>query len=342
MTSRTRITAKGAVVLSDDVVCDGFLSTAKVRVQSHVHDDHMDGFAASKSQTIACSPGTRHLLIAEFNADLKYRRNLVPLAVGSASDLEGFRIELFDANHMLGSVQTVVVHPDGYRTGYSGDFGWPLDNPIQVDELVVDSTYGSPGSVRQYSQEEAEDRFVSIALEKAKVGPVIVHAHRGTLQRAIALLDDCAKFPLIASKRQLRESEVYAESGVIQAPLLDETSIEGREAIAAGRYIKFVGKGDTRRELGEGQYKVTLSAFMVGGPDPVLENSDTSCRVALSNHADFDETLAYVEGTGATRVLTDNVRGPHGVELALALKDRLGIDAIAADPQVDRNWGGGA
>lgn len=336
---RCRIQARGAVVLSDRVVCDGFLHSAAVRVQSHVHDDHMDGFEACKIQTIVCSAGTKELLIAEFNADLAYRRNLVAAADGAPLHFDGAEIELQDAGHMLGSVQTAVTHPDHYRTGYSGDFSWPLTSVIQVDELVLDSTYGSPESIRKYSQDEAEDRFVQRAVERAKVSPVLVHSHRGTLQRAIALLDNATQVPLIASARQLKESQIYAARGLVQAPLLDERSPEGREAVRSGRYIKFIGKGDIRLEPRKGEYKITLSAFMVPTANPVLDLSDSACRVALSNHADFAGTLEYVVATGAKRVLTDNVRGPHGVTLALALRERLGIDAEPAEPVADASWG---
>lgn len=341
MTSRTRILSAGAVVLSDRVVCDGFLHTAKVRVQSHVHDDHMDGFAACKIQTIVCSPGTKSLLVAEFNADLPYRRNLVELSLGGTDLIEGAEIELQDAGHMLGSVQTAVTHEDGYRTGYSGDFSWPLDAPIQVDELIVDSTYGSPDSIRAYDQDQAEARFVQRVLEKAKETSVLVHAHRGTLQRAVALLDDATRMPLLASARQVLESRVYADRGLVQALLIDESSPEGREALRSGRYVKFVGKGDYRAEPRPGQYKITLSAFMVPNGDPVLEISEGACRIALSNHADFNGTLEYVRATGAKRVFTDNVRGPHGVALAIALRERLGIEAQPAEPVIQRAWGGG-
>lgn len=341
MTGRTRILASGAVVLSDEVVCDGFLHTAKVRVQSHVHDDHMDGFEASKIQTIACSSGTRSLLIAEFNADLAYRRNLMPLGLGSLNIIEGAQIELEDAGHMLGSVQTAVTHADGYRTGYSGDFAWPLDVAIQVDELVLDSTYGAPGSVRRYTQADAEARFVEVALQRAKSGAVLVHAHRGTLQRAIALMDDATALPLLASGRQLKESFVHAACGVVQGPLIDEATPEGREILKSGRYIKFIGKGDQRLEPADGQYKIILSAYMVPHKDPMLEVSDVACRIAMSNHADFEETLEYVKATSAKRVLTDNVRGPHGVSLALALRDRLRVDAEPAEPHVEHGWGTG-
>ena len=55
--------------------------------------------------------------------------------------------------------------------------------------------------------------------------------------------------------------------------------------------------------------------------------SDRAYKVALSNHADFHDTLAYVEATGAEKVVTDNTRN-HGVELAIAINERLlGVQA---------------
>ena len=38
----------GAVLLGPSVVCDGFQIGRPVRVQTHVHDDHMGDFERSK------------------------------------------------------------------------------------------------------------------------------------------------------------------------------------------------------------------------------------------------------------------------------------------------------
>jgi len=170
----------------------------------------MAGFASSKGLGVVVSTtATRDLLIAAMNADLGYRRNLHAVPTGvtyQASD--GSVILLEDAGHIAGSAQVQVTDSDGYRTGYSGDFAWPLEAVIEVDELVVDATYGSPTSVRRYSQAEAEGRFVEEALSRLKTGPVIVHAHRGTLQRAIGLLDNSTSMPLLGSRLQREESLV--------------------------------------------------------------------------------------------------------------------------------------
>ena len=56
--------------------------------------------------------------------------------------------------------------------------------------------------------------------------------------------------------------------------------------------------------------------------------------VALSNHADFHETLKYVEATGAKKVITDNTRG-YGVELAIAINERL--PGVQAQPSTNNS-----
>lgn len=53
-----------------------------------------------------------------------------------------------------------------------------------------------------------------------------------------------------------------------------------------------------------------------------MEFSSRAYSVDLSNHADFEETLAFVEATGARAVATDNTRN-HGWELTVAINDRL-------------------
>ena len=106
------------------------------------------------------------------------------------------------------------------------------------------------------------------------------------------------------------------------------TSPKGQEALKGTRYVRLYSKGDrTPVDLKEGA-KIVLSAFMNKTNDPVIEYSDRSYSVALSDHADFNGTLEYILATGATSVVTDNTRG-HGVELAIAIKHRLGTTKCA-------------
>jgi putative mRNA 3-end processing factor len=341
---RVSLAAGGAVRLGAGVVCDGFDPSYPVRVQTHVHDDHMHGFESSKGVgQIWCARGTRELLIAMYNPILEYNGNLKGFDTGDDVALAaGGRVRFLDAFHIAGSIQVEVEHPDGYRTGYSGDFAAEAaSQPIHVNELVLDATYGSPRSRRRFTQSDAENRLLEEVLARCKEGPVTIYAHRGTLQRAIALLDDATALPMLGSERQLRESEVYQKLGLNQATLMRADSTEGKAIRADGRYILFVGKGDVRQDIRPGEYRITLSAYMAPPDDPYLQINGQHCRIALSNHADFNETLEYVQAVSPDRVGVDGSRSPYAAELALEISTRLGVPATPLypdTPSVARGW----
>lgn len=294
----------------------------------------MGDFDKSKGlQDLFMSPETRALLIADRDAELEYRDNLIAVPQGVERELgDGSRLALLPSGHMLGSCQVAVRLPSGLRCGYSGDFAWPLDEVMQVDELVVDSTYGSSGSVRRYTQDEAENSLLEIVCERLRHGSVHVNAHRGTVERVLHILGGKVGVPILASAKLAREVAVYREYGFAAGALESLDSAAGRSALKERFYVRLYSKGDGfGNERPEGT-SVTCSAYMVGTDDPVLRFSERAYRVALSNHADFEETLAYVEATGARRVVTDNTRN-HGIDLAIAINGRL--SGVRAEPSTN-------
>ena len=337
---RINVSASGAVVLGNVVACDGFFHECPIRVQTHVHKDHMAGFSTSKgSQHMIMSAPTRDLLINELNAELPVRSNFEAIPLNQAVTRENCQIRLLNNDHMLGSVQVEVTLSDGLRCGYSGDFAWPLEDVIEVEELVLDGTYGSPDSVRKFTQEEANNRFVDLVVERINSGPVLILVHRGTLQRAISYLDDAIKDPIIASPRLCSEWKVYQEHGYGLPEVLDESSEEGKLILSEGRYVRLFGTGDRRPTYTGESTSIKLSAYMSRFNDPVVEYSEKAFCVALSDHADYKGTLEYVRATQARKIMTDNCRGRHAVELALALKRELGVDARPSENQYTREWG---
>ena len=334
------VAMSGAVCLGPDVSCDGFLSSSKARVQTHIHTDHMLGFDSSKGcQEILLSEPTRHLLVAEYNADLPYRSNLRSLSHGTVHGVNGSKVSLVPSGHMLGAVQVLVLLQDGQRLGYSGDFQWPMDEVIQVDRLVVDATYGSPDKIRRYSQGECEAQFLSLTKQRLTHGAVYVFAHRGSMQRALQLLFDELDCPLVGSERLCKEIAVYRSFGYAIGDIVQADSTEGAAAVRGGRFVRFFGTGDQRPTDTEGTSVIKLTAYFSRPDEPVVEYSERSFGVALSNHADFDGTLEYVRATGAKLVVTDNTRGGKGVELALEIRQRLGIEARPSSNFQTREWG---
>ena len=330
----------GAVSLGPDVVCDGFLSDAKIRAQTHVHLDHMYHFETSKgNQRIVTSEATRGLLIAELNADLPYRSNIIPLKHFQPFEFDGTKVSLAPSGHMLGSVQVTAELPEGMRLGYSGDFQWPLENVIQVDALVVDSTYGSPENIREFSQGECEEQFVGLLNRLITIGPVVIKAHRGTLQRALQLINDEIGCPVIGTQRLSKELDVYRKFGYSIGPIVIDSSYEAQEISKGNRHVQVYGTGDHAPvDLGTAS-KIVLSAYFTRPDSPITEYSARSFGVAMSNHADFLGTLEYVRATNAKFVVTDNTRSGKGHILATELKQRLGITARPSSSVRNREWG---
>ena len=329
----------GAVKLGPDITCDGFHRDFSIRIQTHIHNDHMYDFDRSKGfQDIYSTEPTRQLLISEFNADLSCRQNLISMPLGTQKRTGNSLVTLLSADHMIGSAQVAVELESGIRVGYSGDFQWPLKEVIQVDQLVLDSTYGTPNAVRHYSQEEAEAKLLDIVVDKLRYGSIHIKSHRGTLHRGMQALCgiDC---PMIVSNRLACEVEIYRQYGYGIKDCTVLESDEAKAAIESKRYIRFYGKGDRLPTENIEGTTVVLSAFSNDFKNPVLEYSERSLRAALTDHADFEGVLEYVKEAGASYVVTDNTRGGHAVELATALRDRLGIKAVASLYESSHEWG---
>lgn len=332
------ISPSGAIVLSDELTCDGFVHSAQYRIQTHIHDDHMDGFTNSKGyQTLLMSSATKTLLEFEFNADIAYRENIKALPLGIKHQLDKGTVTLWESGHMLGAVQVEHELSNGIKVGYSGDFSWPIVNPIQVDVLVVDSTYGSPRKIREYSQGDAESAFLDLVRRLLKGGPIHIKAHRGTISRALQLLSAEVDLPILGSHLRCREAAVYSELGYSIRPLINIDSQEGK-AIAKESFIQIYSKGD-QMPIDYIGSSIILSAFIARPDDPITEYSKCSWAVALSNHADFQGTMSYIEATGATQVMVDNHRGGHAEELAEQIRQRMGLRAMASSTESSNQWG---
>ena len=326
----------GGVRLASKTICDGYAEGYPFRVQTHVHDDHMGEFYKSKGlQDLFMSGETRALLIAEWNADLEYRDNIISVQRGVERTLDdGSRLVLLPSGHMLGSCQVALELPNGIRCGYSGDFAWPLDEVIQVDELVVDSTYGNPASLRGYTQAEAEGCLLEVVSQRLRHGSVHVNAHRGTVERVLHVLAGNVGVPILAGAQLFREIAVYRDHGFAVGAVEVLESETGRSALKERSYVRLYSKGDGfGNELIEGT-GVTCSAYMVRTDHPLLKFSERAYRVALSNHADFEETLAYIEATGARTIVTDNTRN-YGIDLAIAINGRL--TGVRAEPSTNNS-----
>ena len=342
--SRVQLKSDGTILLGGHVSCDGFAYGVPFRVQTHIHQDHMVNFGTSKAnQTILVSPPTCDLLCALYNADLPHRThtNLARIGYGTAFCSNGDSVRLLPSNHMLGSAQVEVTCSDGYRIGYSSDFFWPVDEVIQVDELIVDATYGDPLSVRRYDQQDVDEKLIALAHSNLKAGkPTAVIGHNGRLQYALHIIGNAVQVPLICSPKAYPLVTVYAQHGYPMPSVLESKSDLAIEVLRERLpCLAFVTLGE-RRHLPwvDRLCKISLSAYMQNSVDPVMHYDNGDCCVALTDHADFQGTLDYVRATEAKTVWTDP-RSGNAEALALAISESLGLEARMAHRLESLAWG---
>ena len=338
------VLGSGAVLLGSKVTCDGFHCDRAVRVQTHIHTDHMADFTTSLRGEVVMTRATRRLLELEHPA-LPERENIRVLDYAEQYQYEGQRIELLSSDHALGAAQVKVTLEDGISLGYSGDFNWPLAEVIKVDALVVDATYGNPSSRSRCSQETAQEALVDLVRGKLRSGPIHVMADTGPLERALLVLhlaDVIAGVPIIASRRTCWYSNIHRE---FRLPIPDILHDETKEALAVMRTGPYVRLWSLHSRLpNDGLYDgivIRLTKYRTTD-EPIEQTAEDVFHVGFSNHADFAGTMEYVQATGASFVVTDNLRGQancRAEQLAKMIRAQLGIRARVSSNVESREWG---
>ena len=110
-----------AVLLGNDVTCDGFHRDRRIRIQTHAHEDHLKEFATSKAGVVVLTKPTLKLLEYK-HRDLPYRPSVHALEYGEVIVLHENRIELYPSNHILGAAQAKVTTPDKLIIGSPAQF----------------------------------------------------------------------------------------------------------------------------------------------------------------------------------------------------------------------------
>lgn len=341
------VRADGCVQLGPNVTCDGFMPGVAVRIQSHVHVDHMKDFERSKGhqRLIVCTQATHDLLCAEFDADLpRRRRQWVKLAADGtyhALDDLDVQVALFPSGHMVGSAIAAVKYPDGTHYAFTSDFAWPLRKvPIRPDVLVVDATYGNPASVRNYRPAEVVRRLQQVVRQEYGRGRVVVTGHRGRLQYALQVLVDVLPGPYLVSRHVADTLEEYMQHQGFHAEARLLSSPEGARIMASGPYICLIETRDRTDLLAtQAERRVFLSAFMVPREDPVLELPNGVIRIALTDHADFDGTIQLIKAVQPASLVADSTRGGNADALAAYVSAELGIPATSLAVPTSRAWG---
>ena len=345
--SMALVRADGCVKLGPAVSCDGFSRDCPIRIQSHVHTDHMKDFERSKGHQryLVCSHATYDLLCDEYNADLPLRRRqwaIMPMdgTYRRVGDVNA-HIALFPSGHMIGSAISAVKYADGSHYVYTSDFAWPLPNlPTGPDVLIVDATYGNPANIRNYNPAEVVGRFQQVVQELRTQGSIVVTGHRGRLQYALQLMADLFDGPYIVSRHVAATLNTYMHHQGFHVPVYEMSTQEAIDILNDGSFISLIESRD-RSYLHSTQSKsrIYLSAFMVPREEPVKVLSNGVTRLALTDHADFEGTIELIEAIQPKHVIADGTRAGNAEALASFVETELRIPATSFAQPTSKEWG---
>jgi putative mRNA 3-end processing factor len=236
---------------------------------------------------------------------------------GEVRDMNGVKVSLHPAGHVLGSAQVRVAYR-GEVWVVSGDYKVGGDDPtcaafepVRCDTFITESTFGLP----VYRWPEAEQVFGEINAwwrgnRDAGVTSVLYAYSLGKAQRVLAGVD-AGIGPILVHDAVWGLLPYYREAGVRLPEVARLTRERLVEVKGQALVVAPPGAADSTLLRAGG---VVASAFASGWMlvRGVRRRRGMGRGFVVSDHADWPGLLAAVEATGASRVLVT-----HGTGTAL-------------------------
>ena len=288
-------------------------------VISHGHSDH----ARPGHKQYLCSPTSAPILRVRLGDDIP----VTPIEFGRTIDLNGVKVSLHPAGHILGSAQVRIEH-QGEVWVFSGDYKTEPDataepfEPLRCHTFITETTFGLPIYRWRPEREIFEEinrwwranqasgyasRLLGYSLGKAQrllagvdagIGPIIIH---GSLTRLNYCYTSAGiKLPEVRQAPQVEKGFDFSKALIVAPPSVQGTPWLRRFGAVSDAFASgwMAIRGTRRRRSVDRGF-------------------------ALSDHVDWPSLMSAIEQTGAERVLTT-----HGYAdiTARYLRER-GLDA---------------
>lgn len=288
---------------------------------SHAHADHI-----GLHREVILSTVTARLMHARL-PDQQRREHRLEFGQMAADIRPGLRITLLPAGHIAGSAQSFIESENGEGSLlYTGDFklrpGLSAEATewTQADTLIMETTFGLPKFRFPPTPEVLAQvvKFCREAIEDDEV-PVLFGYSLGKSQEILMALDQ-AGLPAMLHGAVHRMTEVYRElkPDFPHFERYDADALQGKVLICppSANQSRMLQKIKARRTAMLTGWALTPGA---------VHRYQTDACFPLSDHADYDDLLRYVELVKPKRVLT-----LHGYAAAFAADLRArGVEAWA-------------
>lgn len=315
-------TSRGLYCAAGDFYVDPWRPVPRA-VITHAHADHA---RPGHGNYLASFEG-RHVLRTRLGA----AANIESLPYGECRDINGVKVSLHPAGHVLGSAQ-VRIERKGEVWVVSGDYKLDYDptcpffEPVRCDTFITESTFGLPiYRWRTHAQIFAEINTWWRANADAGRASVIYGYSFGKAQRILMGVDS-AIGPIVVHSAVETLNRGYREAGVDLPVTLMVSAIDAKMNLSRALVVAPPGAAGTPWMKRFGDYSDAFaSGWMTVRGAKTQQNVDRG--FVLSDHADWPSLHAAIDATSATRVLVTHGSVPAMVR---ALRER-GLDADALD-----------
>lgn len=284
-------------------------------IVTHGHSDHI-----ARHREIVCTRPTARFV----QERLPGRREFHALPFHAAEQLTlDCTITLLPAGHILGSALVLLEHREHGTLLYTGDFklhagraAEPCATP-RADVLIMETTFGLPRYAMP-AAEQTEAAIVDFCRATLAEGatPVLLAYALGKSQELVRLLG-AAGLPIALHPQAARFTRLYAELGAAM-PAHREFDAQDHRG-----HVVIAPAGDPALNWINPKRIAAVTGWALDSRTRYQLGCDAA--FPLSDHADFNELLAFVE-----RVQPRTVYTVHGFarEFAATLRQR-GLDAWA-------------
>ena len=296
---------------------------------SHAHSDHI-----APHGEVVVSERTAHLM----QVRLRGSRIQHALPFGEKRFIRGLELMLIPAGHIFGSAQCLLF-TDHETLLYTGDFklrpGKSAEQAEwrQADTLVMETTFGLP-RYRFPPTKEVIGKMVAFCSETIDAGevPVLLGYSLGKAQEILCSLDGAGLMPMLHSS-VYRMTRIYEQFGQSFCKYL---RYNGNDV--AGKVLICPPSANRSHMLEKiPRKRVALISGWAVDPDAVYRYR-VDAAFPLSDHADYDDLLRYVELVQPRRVFT-----LHGFAAPFACDIRArGVEAwaLSEENQMELHLGG--
>lgn len=254
---------------------------------SHAHADH-----SARHKKILASHATSRLLQCRLGIEAE-----LAVDYGESVGIGKGTLTLYPSGHILGSSQ-ILIEQGGERLLYTGDFKLASSltaepcQPVECDHLIMECTYGLP-QYRFPDRSEVEQRLMDYIEDVQKRGeiPIILAYALGRAQELTRLLT-AAGFRVAMEKRIFDIAQAYEELGVDLGDFesYDSGDLDGRVLL----FPPHLWKAPVLQQI-PNKRMIAVTGWAVDGRQKSWYRTDAA--FPLSDHADFDDLIRYVEIT---------------------------------------------